>query len=206
MADFDIAHSSAPVTWSFAWKNTRGPTGVKELGEDQAGPGAISWTMATLVPSVAHSSRPWALSYTHNSTRPLTIPRAFPAPGSSIRKSAVTPSLLHSSHAPRCMTNTRRLFTAARPPPQRFGQEGPRGKMPSRISAVPASVPSVLHSPSGFEVLKKRTPLTPMSGVAPDESGPGVTSLTSTVPGSVPLLFTNLVPVSGRDAVKMGGP
>jgi len=63
MADREIAHSSVPVMPSFAVKNTRDPTGVKELGEDQPGPTAISSTMPVLlVPSVAHSSKPWASS------------------------------------------------------------------------------------------------------------------------------------------------
>src|SRR5438132_1070731 len=208
MADFAIAQSSRPVTWSFAVKNTRDPTGVKELGEDQPAPTAISWTMpVVLVPSVAHSSRPWASSYALSSTRPLTAPRSLANAGAgmtSMRGSAVTPSLFHSSHvcAP-CARNTRVSFTVARPPPpHRAGA----GTMPSRISAVPASVPSVLHSANGLEVLKKTTPLTPMSGAAPDEPGPGVTSLTSTVPPSVPSLFQSSLPKSEWNALKKSVP
>src|SRR5438132_2885132 len=158
---------------AFAVKNTRDPTGVKKLGEDQPAPPAISSTMpVVLVPSVAHSSKPWASSYALNSTRPLTdLNGATTAnrrhneladPGlMSMRRSAVTPSLLHSSHPFSSLAaNTRVPLTAAKPSPHANPLPG---RMPSRISVVPASVPSVLHNP--LETLKNRTPLTAMIGV-----------------------------------------
>ena len=64
--------------------------------------------------------------------------------------------------------------------------------MESRIRAVPASVPSVFHSP--LATLKKRTPLVP-SGVKTANGNSGEKSFTSTVPASVPSLFHSVSPV-----------
>src|SRR5439155_15640914 len=122
-ADFEIAHNSLPFMWSLAVKKTRGPTGVKKRGEDQPAPTARSCTTrVVLVPLVAHSSRPWASSYALNSARPPTFlkeepskigPNELAGPGlMSKRRSAVTPSLLHSSHPlPSLAANTRASLT-----------------------------------------------------------------------------------------------
>src|SRR6266540_847433 len=198
-------HSSRPLPPMIPANSTRPPaTAISPT----AGPGARTWTVPALVPSLFHRV-PFSTS---GEVRKNRVPFRLTKPAGTLESSpgtrslkrtvpAFVPSLLHSSSPWRPSTPPK-YSVDPRPKNGPMWLSSPEMKVRSMI--VPASVPSLVHRRSipTLSVTKNRRPPTLVNSWGRDESTPGIRSLTSEVPSGVPSLRHSSTPCTPSSAPK----